>query len=83
MYGVYRQCVTDCGGGGVEMYCGPYSTGVLHSVSNQVRLSEKNTTPSNALVLGRRLQTSPAFPTVVSSTVDTVGIAANTASPTM
>jgi hypothetical protein len=33
MYSIYRQCVT-VGGGGVEMYCGPYSAGVLHSVSD-------------------------------------------------
>jgi hypothetical protein len=24
-------------GGGVEMYCGPYSAGVLHSVSDQIQ----------------------------------------------
>ncbi len=32
----YIQTVCDCGGGGggVEMYCGPYSAGVLHSVSD-------------------------------------------------
>jgi hypothetical protein len=30
MYSIYRQCVT-VGVGGVEMYCGPYSAGVLHS----------------------------------------------------
>ncbi len=34
----FMQTVCDCvGGGGVEMYCGPYSTGVLHSVSNQIQ----------------------------------------------
>ena len=32
------QTMWDCGGGGcVEMYCGPYSAGVLHSVSDQIR----------------------------------------------
>jgi hypothetical protein len=35
MYSIYRQCVTVRGG--VEMYCGPYSAGVLHSVSDQIR----------------------------------------------
>ncbi len=34
-YILYRQCVT-VRGGGVEMYCGPYSAGVLHSVSDQI-----------------------------------------------
>jgi hypothetical protein len=33
----YIQTVCDCGGGGVEMYCGPYSAGVLHSVSDQIQ----------------------------------------------
>ena len=28
----YIQTMCDCEGGGVEMYCGPYSAGVLHSV---------------------------------------------------
>jgi hypothetical protein len=38
MYSIYRvQTMCDCGGGGVEMYCGPYSAGVLHSVSDQIR----------------------------------------------
>jgi hypothetical protein len=42
---VYRQCVT--GGGGVEMYCGPYSAGVLHSVSDHVQnLQNCFTTPN-------------------------------------
>ena len=36
LYSIYRQCVT-VGVGGVEMYCGPYSAGVLHSVSDQIR----------------------------------------------
>jgi hypothetical protein len=28
----------DCGGGGCfEIYCGPYSAGVLHSVSDQIQ----------------------------------------------
>jgi hypothetical protein len=36
MYSIYRQCVT-VGGGGVEMYCGPYSAGVLRSVSDQIQ----------------------------------------------
>ncbi len=34
----YIQTMCDCGGGGgVEMYCGPYSAGVFHSVSDQIR----------------------------------------------
>ncbi len=34
----YRQCVTvGGGGGGVEIYGGPYSAGVLHSVSDQIQ----------------------------------------------
>jgi hypothetical protein len=36
----YIQTVCDCGGGGwggVEMYCGPYSAGVLHSVSDKIQ----------------------------------------------
>jgi hypothetical protein len=48
MYSLYRQCVT-CGGvvGGVEMYCGPYSAGVLHSVSDQIQnLQNCFTTPN-------------------------------------
>jgi hypothetical protein len=35
-----KQTVCDCGGGGVggiKMYCGPYSGGVLHSVSDQIQ----------------------------------------------
>jgi hypothetical protein len=47
---VYRQCVTvgwRVGGGGVEMYCGPYSAGVLHSVSDQIHnLQNCFTTPN-------------------------------------
>jgi hypothetical protein len=31
---IYKQCVTV---GDVEMYCGPYSAGVLHSVSDQIQ----------------------------------------------
>jgi hypothetical protein len=49
MYSIYRQCVTVGGGGvgGVEMYCGPYSTGVLHSVSDQIQnLQNCFTTPN-------------------------------------
>jgi hypothetical protein len=39
LYSIYRQCVgvRGGGGGGVEMYCGPYSVGVLHSVSDQIQ----------------------------------------------
>ncbi len=36
MYSIYRQCVSG-GGGGVALYCRPYSAGVLHSVSDQIR----------------------------------------------
>jgi hypothetical protein len=46
MYSICRQCVT-VGEGGVEMYCGPYSGGVLHSVSNQIQnLRNCFTTPN-------------------------------------
>ncbi len=46
-YKLYRQYVTVGGGGGVEMYCGPYSAGVLHSVSDQIRnLQNYFTTPN-------------------------------------
>jgi hypothetical protein len=42
----YRQCVT-VGWGGVEMYCGPYSAGVLHFVSDQIQnLQSCFTTPN-------------------------------------
>jgi hypothetical protein len=41
----YIQTVCDCGG--VEMYCGPYSAGVLHSVSDQIQnLQNCFTTPN-------------------------------------
>ncbi len=35
----YIQTVCDCGGwwGDVEMYCGPYSAGVLDPVSDQIQ----------------------------------------------
>ena len=44
----YIQTVCDCGGwGGVEMYCGPYSAGVLHFVSDQIQnLQNCITTPN-------------------------------------
>jgi hypothetical protein len=47
----YIQTVCDCGGGGrwggIEMYCGPYSAGVLHSVSDQIQnLQSCFTTPN-------------------------------------
>ncbi len=48
----YIQTVCDCGGGwwGVlklEMYCGPYSAGVLHSVADQIQnLQNCFTTPN-------------------------------------
>jgi hypothetical protein len=48
MYSIYRQCVTVgwVGGRGVEMYCGPYSAGVLHSVSDKIQnLQNCFTTP--------------------------------------
>jgi hypothetical protein len=42
-----RQCVTEGGKGGVKMYCGPYSAGVLHSVSDQIQnLQNCFTTPN-------------------------------------
>jgi hypothetical protein len=37
MNSIYRHCMTVGGGGGVEMYCWPYSAGVLHSVSDQIQ----------------------------------------------
>ncbi len=42
MYSICRQCVTVWlwgveGWRGVEMYCGPYPAGVLHSVSDQLQ----------------------------------------------
>jgi hypothetical protein len=44
---VYRQCVPVEGWGGFEMYCGPYSAGVLHSVSDQIQnLQNCFTTPN-------------------------------------
>jgi hypothetical protein len=52
MYSIYIiQTVCDCGGGGgvggVEMYCGPYSAGVLHSVTDQIQnLQNCFTTPN-------------------------------------
>ncbi len=48
MYSIDRQCVTvGGGGGGVEMYCGPHSAGVLHSVSDQIQnLQNCFTTPN-------------------------------------
>ncbi len=47
LYSIYRQCVTLGGGGVVEMYCGPYSAGFLHSVSDQVQnLQNCFTTPN-------------------------------------
>ena len=34
----YMQTVCDCGGGGgIEMYCGPYSARVIYSVSDQIQ----------------------------------------------
>ncbi len=47
MYGIYRQCVTVGGGGGVEMYCGPYPAGVLHYVSDQIQNLQNCFTPPN------------------------------------
>ncbi len=51
LYSIDRQCVTvgggEWGGGVVEMYCGPYSAGVLHSVSDQIqKLLNCFTTPN-------------------------------------
>jgi hypothetical protein len=40
-------CLWGVGVGGVEMYCGPYSAGVLHSVSDQIQnLQNCFTTPN-------------------------------------
>ncbi len=39
-FSMYSTVYTDnvwLWGGGVEMYCGPYSAGVLHSVSDKIR----------------------------------------------
>ncbi len=53
MYSIYRQFVAVHGGGGggrgggVELGCRPYSTGVLHSVSDQIQyLQNCFTTPN-------------------------------------
>ncbi len=47
MYSIYRQCVGVVGVGGVEMYCGPYSADLLHSVSDQIQnLQNYFTTPN-------------------------------------
>jgi hypothetical protein len=45
---LYLHSVCDCAGwGGVEMYCGPYSASVLHSVSDQIQnLQNCFTTPN-------------------------------------
>jgi hypothetical protein len=50
MYSIYRHSLTVGGGrGGVEMYCGPYSAGVLHSVSDQIQnLQNCYTTPNKS-----------------------------------
>jgi hypothetical protein len=43
----YIQTVCDCGG--VELYCGPCSAGVLHSVSDQIQnLQNSFTTPNKS-----------------------------------
>jgi hypothetical protein len=43
----FTDSVRLWGGGGVEMYCGPYSAGVLHSVSDQIQnLQNCFTTPN-------------------------------------
>ncbi len=48
MYSICRQCVTVGGGGGWGVLkCGPYSAGVLHSVSDQIQnLQNCFTTPN-------------------------------------
>jgi hypothetical protein len=44
---VYTDSVWVWGGGGVEMYCGPYFAGDLHSVSDQIQnLENFFTTPT-------------------------------------
>jgi hypothetical protein len=44
----YIQTMCDCeGGGAVETYCGTYSAGVLHSVSDQIRNLENYFTTPN------------------------------------
>ncbi len=44
----YVNTVCGCGGvGGVEMYCGPYSAGVLHSVSGQIQILQNCFTTPN------------------------------------
>ncbi len=38
LYSLYRQCVSERGGGGGgELCCRPYSAGILHSVSDQMQ----------------------------------------------
>jgi hypothetical protein len=45
IYSIYRQ-LWGVGGRGVELYCRPYSSGVLHSVSDQIQnLQNWFTTP--------------------------------------
>jgi hypothetical protein len=46
-YCIQIVCAWGGGGGGVEIYCGPYSKGVLHSVSDQIQnLQNCFTTPN-------------------------------------
>jgi hypothetical protein len=47
-YSIQKVCYCGGrGGGGVEMYCGPYSAGVLNSVSDQIQnLKNCFTTPN-------------------------------------
>jgi hypothetical protein len=46
-YSIQTLCDCGGGGGGVEMYGGPYSAGVLHSVSDQIQnLQNCFTTPN-------------------------------------
>ena len=57
MYSIYRQLCGWGGGGGVELYCRPYSAGVLHSVSDQIQnLQNCFTTPNKYLGGGRGLR---------------------------
>ncbi len=52
---IYRQCVTVGGGGGVEMYCGPYSAGVLHSSWIQETLAKRGSEEWSQLSILKRV----------------------------
>ncbi len=50
-YSIYRQCMTVGDGvEGVKMYCGPYSAGVLHSVSDQIQNLQNCLPPQTKMI---------------------------------